>query len=796
MPRRIDVFYAYPSRPSSVGDTIQNAARFLNQNKELKDQNVRIRPWPTMDVPGRSLIGQIAQAIDRAGVFASDVTYLNSNVAFELGYAVARFKRLWISLDPSISGAKLRFVHEYTGMLGVGYSEYENHGVLSQAFIDSAPWKTLDEYVLNMRYRAKFPRPSEATLLYIKPPTATDSVIRTLEHLTNSIFKQGLIVDEPKDVGAPGLDWYADKIATADAVLVHLESDDRVTAEHHNAKASFLAGLAHGMRQPLLMLSHEPFACPTDYQLLHKTHSSASECETELATWIESLQIARRRPRLSDRNQARAATNLELRNLTVGEYVAEHEDQSLDDYFYETSAYAQALDAQVSIMVGRRGTGKSANLIAMHAALSRSMENHVCVIKPVGYEIDGLIRLSKEDWHSAERGHLLESLWKYLIYSELSRSVVEELDARPAQVQLSDAEQRLKEYVEANADVLLAPFSQRVDRAVGSLEGVVLLGDRELQRSKISEVFHATRLSRLRVLLGEALTAKSKVAILIDNLDDPWRPGDDSTVLADFLLGLLREIQSLAEDFGHNDSRRKEIRSSITVFIRSDIFVYLQPLAREQDKWPLRKIEWNDSETLLRVIEQRLLHLAPVKATADDVWTKVMPEEVVGVSAKEFITSNTLKRPRDVIFLVKRALARAVDRGHSRITAEDCLDARNDYSRWVFDSIVLEDDLTRGLLQNVLFEFAGATHFVTEDDVRARILRAGADEQSLEFYLNLLCDVNFLGIRTTTGYRFVSDEAERRSTLEIARHLRVELGWPDLTFEINSAFHHNLQIDT
>src|SRR5262245_11442898 len=120
------------------------------------------------------------------------------------------------------------------------------------------------------------------------------------------------------------------------------------------------------------MLSHAPFNCPTDYQSLHKGHANAKECDAELRTWIESLEINRRRLRRALNEDAKTTTQLELRNLTLGEYVAEHEDQSLDDYFYETSAFNQALDAQVSILVGRRGTGKSTTLIAMNTALKKS----------------------------------------------------------------------------------------------------------------------------------------------------------------------------------------------------------------------------------------------------------------------------------------------------------------------------------------------------------------------------------------------------------------------------------------
>ena len=44
------------------------------------------------------------------------------------------------------------------------------------------------------------------------------------------------------------------------------------------------------------------------------------------------------------------------------------------------------------------------------------------VVKPIGYEIEGvletLVKLT-----NAERGYLIESIWKYLIYTELLKSI-------------------------------------------------------------------------------------------------------------------------------------------------------------------------------------------------------------------------------------------------------------------------------------------------------------------------------------------------------------------------------------
>lgn len=795
MPKRIDVFYAYPSRPESIGETIINAIDELRGDRIVKDIRIRLRPWPEASTSGKRIIDQITEFIDRCAIFACDLTYPNFNVTFELGFAIGRFKRLWISLNTSIEGAAKQYNRTLEGIVGAGYYAYENHHDISAGFLYDCPWGSLDEHLLGEQYRRPAPRPELPTLLYVKPPVNTEAVIMTLDHLEGSEFGESLFVDDPRENAAPTLEWYAGKINLADAVIVHLLADEHRESQWHNVKASFVAGLAHGLRRNVLMLAHDPFDCPTDYRLLLKTHKTAEECERYVAAWLRDLGIARRRPRRPEEETRRKASTLELRYLSIGEPVAENENLQLDEYFVETTAYFHALEAQATIMIGRRGTGKTANLIALQVEFGRDRRNHVCTVKPVGYEVEGLVRLLREDLHKAERGYLIDSLWKFLIYSELAASVCHELEARPTHQVPSASEDKLMKYVGANASILLTPFSQRLDRAVRSLVGVGNLKAPEEQRTRISENLHTALLGVLRRLLGEVLSDRNKVAILIDNLDEPWGPGRETSGLADLLLGLLRVSRDVCEDLEHEDYWQKGIHVSLTIFLRSDIFAHVQPLTSEQDKWPLYRVTWNDRAVLLRVLDERLKHRAPTRYDAEDIWEGLFAHEVVGLPTRDFILSNTMARPRDVIYLLREAIAKAINRGHAIVTAEDFLDAREEYSRYVFTSILGEDDPGKQKLEAVLYEFAGAPKTVTARDVASRIAKAGVSEADVDFYINLLCDVNFLAVQTASGFKFSSDEQERNMLRSVARKLQAERGWGEEAYEINAAFFQALQIE-
>jgi len=85
-----------------------------------------------------------------------------------------------------------------------------------------------------------------------------------------------------------------------------------------------------------------------------------------------------------------------------------------------------------SIFVGRKGTGKSATFYKLQDELGSDPRNHICVIKPVAYELEGVMQMLTQTLASADRGYLVESLWKFLVSTELAKSLFIQLTAKTA----------------------------------------------------------------------------------------------------------------------------------------------------------------------------------------------------------------------------------------------------------------------------------------------------------------------------------------------------------------------------
>src|SRR5699024_6974030 len=187
------------------------------------------------------------------------------------------------------------------------------------------------------------------------------------------------------------------------------------------------------------------------------------------------------------------------------------EKTNLIDYFFETREYLEALNAQQTLFIGRKGTGKTANFYKIADELMQDKRNFVCIIQPVGHEIDGVITLLRQSLPNSERGFLVESIWKYLIYTELSKSVYHSLDSKAHSVPFTEEESDFSEFVRQHEKMINADFTLRLENAIGRLISLSEPQSFESHRVKVSEILHDNIISQLRKKLGDVLSGKNKV---------------------------------------------------------------------------------------------------------------------------------------------------------------------------------------------------------------------------------------------------------------------------------------------
>jgi hypothetical protein len=783
-----EVFFGYPSRPQALRDTIAAAAARIDSVG-----GVRSLPWENLQVGGRLVIDQILEAIGRSNAGLYEVTDLNENVLFELGFAVGSGRIVWLLRDPSFEDAGRRW--ERLRLLStIGYQPYQTSDDIFAAFLNERP---------DLRAGGLFSESIEPALHAGSTPSIfyltglyNSDAGSSLTRVIRSEAKKGvrLTIADPNETAVQPLLWYAQQIHDAAAVVVHFESPARLDSDTHNGRCAFIAGFVHGMGKPLLMLAIEDYSSPFDYRDLLYVYRTAADCSTRAAYWLQrELQDLQRLPILIAHERARRELATELRNLRLGEPVAENEAEALDEYFIDTSAFGEALSNRSAVFVGKRGAGKTATVLEAARQLALDRRNLVCTIRPTGYQLEGLARLLNSFTERDTRSFSTSTVWEFLLYSELARAAVAQLSERPAGVQPSEPEWDLAMYLEKEGSDLREDFDVRVERAVLSLRDKAIGSTLEEERSSIAGALHRNRLGRLRQLLTGAVAQWDRIAILVDDLDKAWDSESDMGDLSHLLLGLLTSVQAITNDL-RPSTRVAGPQVTLAVFIRTDIFGHLLAIAREPDKIPVYRLVWPEPSRLVAVINERYVAGADRDVRDEELWERFFCREVRGLETRDYIVRRVLPRPRDIIVFCSAAIDAAIVRQSSIVDVEDILEADKFYSQFAFEAIRVEDPSLVGKLEDALLEFAGGPAVVSDDEIRDVLRRGGLLENQQDAAIHQLRDLWFLGIEVEEGgFSFDDDPRAKKRDDVRARRLGEMRGAPP-RYEVHRAFRPYLEI--
>lgn len=236
-------FFAYPSTPPSLPPTIKAAVEAIN-----KTQTVRITPWVDLDVGGKYIMPEICNAIDASDLFCGDVTTVNANVMFELGFAIARNKRVWLVRDESYTDPKKEF-EQLRILTTIGYAQYTNSEQIIRAFFRAQPHTSTEDTIFKQSIEPMLGGELPSTLLYLKSRHDTEASVLVTRALEES--KLALTVDDPRESGVQPLYWYAQRVYSALGTLAHLLNPAREGFRLHNARYALVSGMAYGMDVPL-----------------------------------------------------------------------------------------------------------------------------------------------------------------------------------------------------------------------------------------------------------------------------------------------------------------------------------------------------------------------------------------------------------------------------------------------------------------------------------------------------------------------------------------------------------------
>ena len=401
--RVLNAFFAYASAHREVGGAIAGAVRLLTSRRDLA-----IHMWEENDISGRALTDPIFEKIGTADVLVADITTMNFNVTFEVGYAIGCRKRVHL-----VRNANFKNDVELAGQIGIfdtlGFETYANEQELVAILTG-----VTGESPIPIRAT-----PGRAAPIYLlQTPVSAQAMLAILGRIKKSRlgFKSFIPAEEVR-LSAPKA---VDDVAASLGVVVPLLATAFADFNIHNIRAAFVAGLAISMSKAVLILQPSDGPAPIDVRDLVKSYRRPEEIADLIGEF--SLDV-------TERLQAEAPLKLPkgnfLAELSIGDSVAENEMETLANYYLRTDQFGRASRGEVNLVVGRKGAGKTALFSQLRNEKRSNVRNIIVDLKPEGYQ---LIRL-KEDvldcLAEGARTHLITAFLEYVLYLEICYKILE-----------------------------------------------------------------------------------------------------------------------------------------------------------------------------------------------------------------------------------------------------------------------------------------------------------------------------------------------------------------------------------
>jgi nucleoside 2-deoxyribosyltransferase len=346
-----------------------------------------------------------------ASAVVADVTTLNFNLMFEIGFAIGLGLPVIPIRDTSYVRDKRLF--EQLGLLDtLGYVDFANTSDLVDAISARLPAHPLPE-VFEQTY-------VEAPLYLVKTPANTEGNVQLLSAVKKSALRFRAF--DPAETHRLTMHEARRQIARSVTVIAHLASPNRDGGTVHNARAAFLAGLATSQQKVVLMLQEEETSQPIDYRDLVKAYASPSEIpvllEPVVRRTVENIQSF-------SRDLPEHGPSGSLERLDLGDVAAENEISGLRRYFVPTGQSRQAERGHARLVVGRKGAGKTAIFYEVRQPLMSSRSRLVLDLKPEGPQFVRLRELLEQLTPGLQQ-HTMMAFWTYILLAELARKILDE----------------------------------------------------------------------------------------------------------------------------------------------------------------------------------------------------------------------------------------------------------------------------------------------------------------------------------------------------------------------------------
>jgi len=747
-----DVYFFYSSKPEVIASTIEDAAAILRRH----EPSWSVKTWKDMQISGQIIFCQICKAQRFTKVAIVDVTTMNFNLMFEIGYALGLGIPVVPIRDTTCTLDKQGF--ESLGLIDIlGYVDFQN----SEELAEKLPVAIRD---------AKIPVTSGFTLnreqpcFLLRSPIVTNGLVKVI----SAVKKSGLRFRtyDPKEQPRLSLQEAFRQVKTSVGVAVYLLSYFRSGATVHNARGAFVAGLAmaSGAYVFVLQEGHDQLQ-PIDYRDVVQSHIDGAQIQHLITPFIKQIYDALQSTRF-------IPVTLPLRQLETldfGDIAAENEINALRSYFLPTAQYNDAKRGHARLVVGRKGAGKTAIFYGVRNAFWMSNSHVVLDLKPEGHQFLTLREQLLSSLSQGMQEHVLTAFWNYILLVELASKIID-TDGRLASKNLQRFElyDKLVQIIGIDADVEQGDFSERllalVDRMLErklEIESLKSPGD-------IARLIYEKDIRELQSILTKYIVYKDGIWILIDNLDKSWPVNCASKEDILIIRSLMEATRKLQRQFSRN-----EIECRAIVFIRNDIYEHLLGETPDKGKDTAILLDWTDEEAFKLLVHRRMIASTKIELPFDEMWPMFFEAYIKGEHSFHYILGRTMMRPRDLISFLRQCVSVAVNRGNSKVLEDDIVQAEKDFSEDQIQALFDELRDINSEFAELPYAFIGAPVSMTQTALEERILEIGIKPEKVKEAITVLLWFGFFGIIDAQGeerYAHMYQYGVKRMLREVAEN--------------------------
>jgi hypothetical protein len=734
MADRQQVFVAYPGRDPGLAAGIMDAVRKAN----ALPLPIRYEPWEFNDIAGGALISPVLGKIDEAPYVVADITYLNLNVLYEIGFTIGRGKRAFVVRNRSITGDKA--VVKAVGIFDtLGYWEYDTYDELKNRL---AAHIEPQHIPFSTALDIKFP------VYIVEPLTRDEGIATAISRVKKARYPYRSFHGED-DLSAPETTRH---VAAASGIILPFQDPALPGGVEHNIRCMFVAGLAEGMNKPTVMLAPHNFEAPLDIRDKLTPYKTPIDIANDIADFCPLIVEYS-----SQIEPSGIDTQTLLEGLSIGDPRAENEMPTLGYYYLKTDQFERTLRGEANLVVGRKGSGKTALFIQVRNKIRSDRRNVVVDLKPEGYQ---LIKL-KEDiltyLSAGARQHLITAFWEYLILLEVAYKLLEKdqniyrhnHELHGLYLQLKSSYQLVDFSTEGD-------FSERLSHLSNSLidryrERYGTVDAQRLSAADVTELLYKHDLRDLRALISQYLERKKAVWVLFDNLDKGWSTHGVDAIDAIILRCLVDAGRKIEREM-----RRDHHDFHCIVFLRNDVYDHLMKSSSDYGKESRAALDWNDPDMLREMLRLRLVNGMKGNLDRHDfqtVWRVLCVSHFRG--EETYLIDRSLMRPRNVLKIFNHCRGFATNFSRQRISDADIEKGLTAYSQDLLEELDRElTDVYPGA-KDLLYYFLDAPEVLTAQKLDGILTEASIDPGDREKVVDFLLYYGVLGTRVGDVDHFI-----------------------------------------